>query len=81
MKPCSQMMREYRESRGITQSHIARKTGKSSQRISALESGTIRLTADELVDICVTGFGITPANFFAKQFSENESCGNEETEG
>ncbi|MCD8195931.1 MAG: helix-turn-helix transcriptional regulator [Lachnospiraceae bacterium] len=73
MKPCNQMLREYREDRGITMAHISRKTGKRAQRISALETGTIRLTADELVDICVNGFGITPADFFASQFSENNN--------
>lgn len=30
MKKVHQMMRDYRESKGVSQSHIARKTGKSS---------------------------------------------------
>ena len=38
MRPLCQTLREYRESKGITQTYIANKTGKSSQRISALES-------------------------------------------
>lgn len=71
-KPVYQMMREYRESTGMTQTHIAKKTGKAAQRISALENGSIRLTADELVDICMNGFGITPSNFFSIALSENE---------
>lgn len=72
MQPVCQMMRKYRESKGMTQSYIARKVGKTSQRISALEAGSIRLTADELVEICVKGFEITPAIFFTLMFSENE---------
>jgi len=72
-KPVYQMMREYRESIGTTQTYIAKKTGKAAQRISALESGSIRLTADEFVEICLNGFGITPAIFFNNVFSENES--------
>lgn len=71
-KPVYQMMREYRESTGMTQTHVAKKTGKAAQRISALENGSIRLTADELVDICVNGFGITPSNFFSIALSEIE---------
>lgn len=72
-KPVYQMMREYRESTGMTQTHIAKKTGKAAQRISALENGSIRLTADELVDICMNGFGITPSNFFSIVLSEIEN--------
>lgn len=71
-KPVCQMMREYRESTGMTQTHIAKKVGKSAQRISALETGYIKLTADELVEICVNGFGITPAIFFSIALSKNE---------
>lgn len=63
MKPAYQMLREYREARGITQTHIAKKTGKTVQRISALETGGIRLTADELVELCLTGYEVSPANF------------------
>lgn len=73
MKHVYQMLREYRESKGVTQTHVAKKTGKSAQRISALENGDIRLTADELVEICMAGFDTTPANFFADAFSKNEN--------
>ena len=70
MKPVYQQLREYREARGITQTHIAKKTGKTVQRISAIETGGIRLTADELVELCLTGYEISPANFLprASQF-------------
>lgn len=73
MRPLCLELREYRERRGITQTFIARKTGKTSQRISALELGKIRLTADEFVELCVKGYGISPGIFFANKFSKNEN--------
>lgn len=73
MKPMYQRLREYRESIGITQTHIAKKTGKTVQRISALETGRIRLTADEFEELCVKGYGVNPAIFFTEQFSETEN--------
>jgi len=72
MRPLCQKLREYRESKGITQTYIANKTGKSSQRISALESGGIKLTADEFAELCIKGYGINPAIFFKEEFLENE---------
>ncbi len=73
MKPVYQLLREYREARGITQTHIAKKTGKTVQRISALETGGIRLTADEFVELCTNGYEINPANFFTEVFSISEN--------
>lgn len=72
MKPVYQQLREYREARGITQTHIAKKTGKSVQRISALETGHIKLTADEFVEICTIGHEVSPAIFFTESFSISE---------
>jgi len=73
MKPMYQRLRDFRESKGVTQTHIAKKTGKTVQRISALETGGIRLTADEFEEICVKGYGVNPAIFFKEQFSEIEN--------
>lgn len=73
MKPMYQRLREYRESKGVTQTHIAKKTGKTVQRISALETGGIRLTVDEFEELCVKGYGVNPAIFFTEHFSENEN--------
>lgn len=72
MKPIHLRVREYRESKGVTQTHIAKKTGKTVQRISALETGGIRLTADEFEELCVKGYEVDPGIFFTKEFSENE---------
>ena len=72
MKPMYQRLREYRESKGVTQTHIAKKTGKTIQRISALETGGIRLTADEFVELCMTGYEFSPAIFFKDGFSKTE---------
>lgn len=73
MRPLCQELRKYRERKGITQTFVANKTGKSHQRISALESGRIKLTADEFVEICIKGYGINPAIFFKEGFSKNET--------
>lgn len=64
MIPVYQRLRIYRESKGITQTYIARKTGKTTQRISALETGGIRLTADELEEICIKGYEVNPSILF-----------------
>lgn len=63
-----QKLRKYRESRGVTQTYIAKRTGKSNQRISALETGNIRLTVDEFEELCVTGYGVNPKIFFDDNF-------------
>lgn len=73
MKPMHIMIREYREDHGITQTYIAKRIGTHPKRLSALEAGTIRLTADEFLRICIDGFGITPQNFFDYQFPETEN--------
>ena len=70
MKTVREMMREYREAHGMTQRFVERRIGANLGRISALETGVVRLTADEFLDICVRGFGISPQIFFAEQFPE-----------
>jgi len=77
-KPVHQALREFRENRGISQVFVAGKVGKKSGRISELETGAIRLTADELVDILLRGFGVSPAYFFTEMFSENETVDRKE---
>ncbi len=73
MKPMYQRLREYRESKGVTQTHIAKKTGKTIQRISALETGGIRLTVDEFEELCAKGYEVSPAIFFTGEFSKIEN--------
>ena len=73
MKKVYQMMRDYREKRGITQTHVAKQAGINPKRISQLETGLVRLTADEFLHICLDGFGVTPQIFFDGQLSENEN--------
>ncbi len=73
MKKVCQMMRDYREQRGITQTHVARQAGINPKRISQLETGLVRLTADEFLHICLNGFGVTPQIFFDDQLSKNET--------
>lgn len=73
MKKVYQMMRDYREKRGITQTHVAKQAGINPKRISQLETGLVRLTADEFLHICLYGFGVTPQIFFDDQLSESEN--------
>lgn len=73
MKKVYQMMRDYREKRGITQTHVAKQAGINPKRISQLETGLVRLTADEFLHICLDGFGVTPQIFFDDQFSKSEN--------
>ncbi|MCD8311243.1 MAG: helix-turn-helix domain-containing protein [Firmicutes bacterium] len=68
-----QMMRDYREKRGITQTHVAKQAGITPARLSQLETGSVRLTADEFLTIVIDGFGVTPQNFFDEQLSKTES--------
>lgn len=72
MKKVHQMLRDFRESRGVTQIHVARQAGLTAQRISQLETGLVRLTADEFLKIIIDGFGTTPQIFFDEQLSEIE---------
>lgn len=73
MKKVYQMMRDYREKHGNTQTHVAKQAGINPKRISQLETGLVRLTADEFLHICLDGFGVTPQIFFDDQLSENEN--------
>ncbi len=66
-----QKLRKYRESKGVTQTHIAKRTGKSNQHISALETDRIRLTVDEFEELCVNGYGVSPQIFYDDNFLKN----------
>lgn len=70
VKMC-QKLRKYRESKGMTQIYIAKRTGKSHQRISALETGGVRLTVDEFEELCINGYGVNPSLFYDKNFLKN----------
>lgn len=72
MKSVSQMLRDFREVRGVTQVHVAKKAGMDSKRLSQIETGLIRLTADEFLKICLYGLEVTPQIFFDEQLSKNE---------
>lgn len=73
MKPASQMVRDFREKRGVTQTHVAKQAGITPQRLSQIETGLIRLTADELFKIVTEGFGVSLHIFFDEELSEYEN--------
>lgn len=68
-----EMLRTVREERQMSQTCLARRVGKSSKRISALETGAVPLRVDELVEICEVGLRISPVDFFAHFFSKIEN--------
>lgn len=67
-----QKLRKYRKSKGVTQTYIAKKTGKSNKRISALETGELRLTVDEFEELCMRGYEVSPKIFFDDNFLKNK---------
>ena len=72
MKTAAQMVHDFRKSRGITQVHVGTRAGLTGQKVSAYETGLVRMPADEFLRIIVDGFGVTPQIFFEDQLSENE---------
>lgn len=66
-------LKAYRISHGIKQKYIAEQTGKSKSRISALETGRIKLTADEFEEICIRGLKVNPIIFFNDNFLETKN--------
>lgn len=73
MKTAAQMVRDYRKERGITQVHISKATRITASRISNIETGLSRMTADEFLNIIINGFNTTPQLFFDNQVSETEA--------
>lgn len=65
-------IKEYRIKHGLVQKYVAEQSGMSGQRLSAIEKGTLKLSADELENICFNGLKISPAIFFTNQFLENK---------
>jgi len=72
MKPANQMLRDFREKRGVTQTYVEKRAGMKSKRLSYLETGLIQLRVDEFLDICIKGYGVTPQIFFDEELSESE---------
>ena len=79
MKKPSQMLRDDRVSRGISQKFIAQKTGFSIQKMSQIEHGNSRVTAEDFLRIIIDGFGTTPQLFFDDQLSKAENLAGNST--
>ena len=73
MMTASQMIRSYRESHGMSQVYLSKKTGIDSDKISQWECGYIRVPADDFFRIVTDGFGVSLDIFFAEQLSKNEN--------
>jgi len=63
MKQLHEMLREYRKSKGISQIYISEVTGISNKRISNIETGRVKLEAEEFLLICKKGLNISPSFF------------------
>jgi len=63
MKPLYEKIRDYRISKGITQTHIAKMTGISNKRISYIENGVTELRAEDFILIAEKGFELDPSFF------------------
>lgn len=71
MKPLYKKLRDYRISKGITQTHIAKMTGISNRRISYIETGVTELKADDFILIAEKGLGVDPS-FFTDEVLETK---------
>ena len=69
MKPLYERIREYRISKGITQTHVAKMTGISNKKISYIETGVTELKAEDFMLIAEKGLGVDPS-FFAGEVLE-----------
>lgn len=65
-------LRDYRISKGITQTHIAKKTGISNKKISYIETGVTELKADDFMLIAKKGLGVDPS-FFTNEVLETKN--------
>jgi transcriptional regulator with XRE-family HTH domain len=61
----SRAVRAERARLGLSQGELAEKLGVSQSTVSAIEQGTRRVYADELVEICMT-FQINLADFLSR---------------
>lgn len=73
LKQLHELIRDYRLSKGITQTHISEVTGISNKRISNIETGRAVMKADEYILICERGLGVSPS-FFANQVLESKNA-------
>jgi transcriptional regulator with XRE-family HTH domain len=68
----NERIRTYRLNRGLKLKYVSSNAGMAMQRLSALERGYIRLTADEFESICTKGLNVSPCIFFTNEFLNNE---------
>lgn len=68
----NERLKTYRESIGLKQNFIEDKAKMKPKRLSAIENGQVRLTADEFEYICIYGYEVDPIIFFNNQFLETK---------
>ena len=62
-KPLHEKIKDYRISKGVTQTHIAKATGLSNKKISYIENGVTELKAEAFILIARKGLGVDPSFF------------------
>lgn len=72
MKKLHELIRDYRISKGITQTHISKVTGISNKKISNIENGRVTMKAEEYILICEKGLDINPS-FFTNEVLETKN--------
>ena len=72
MKQLYEKIRDYRISKGITQTHVAKMTGISNKKISYIETGVTELKADDFILIAEKGLGVNPS-FFTNDVLETKN--------
>ncbi len=67
----AEKIRNYIESHGLKQNHVACKSDMNVKTFNAIMNGNRKLLADEFVTICENGLNVSPVIFFASEFQEN----------
>jgi len=68
-------LKAYRESIGLKQNFVENKAKMNPKRLSAIENGQVKLSADEFEYICIYGYEVNPSIFFNDKLldSKNDS--------
>lgn len=70
MQQIHERLREQRQQNGVTQTHIAKTVGRTTQWVSAIEAGKIRIRADEIPMLC-RAYGLTLAELYGATPEDN----------
>ncbi|MBP2626313.1 MAG: Helix-turn-helix domain [Firmicutes bacterium] len=69
----NERLKAYRESIGLKQNFVENKAKMSQKRLSAIENGQVKLSADEFEHICIYGYEVNPTIFFNDEFLDSKN--------